>query len=82
MATKKEPLRLDPDKSMAGILALLAAQREDALSESEEPRKTEVILSGAGLAATEIAELTGKNAGTVRKSLERSCRRAPRRKRK
>lgn len=59
---------------MTGVLALLAAEREDRLNESDQkykPAKTEVILSSAGLTAPEIAVIMGKTAGAAQKAIER-----------
>lgn len=82
MPKQKEPLRLDTDKSMAGILALLAAQREEGLDDGNQQRRTEVILAGAGLNANEIAAVTGKNSGSVRKTIERSRKKRPTRRKR
>lgn len=59
---------------MAGVLALLATEREDRLNASDQrykPAKTEVILSSAGLTAGEIALIMGKTAGAVQKTIQR-----------
>jgi DNA-directed RNA polymerase specialized sigma24 family protein len=64
----------DSGKVMAGVLALLVAEREDRLNEADQkykPAKTEVILSTAGLSAGEIALLVGKTPGAVQKAIER-----------
>jgi DNA-directed RNA polymerase specialized sigma24 family protein len=64
----------DADKAMAGVLALLVAEREDRLNGSDQkykPAKTEVLLSSAGLTAVEIALIMGKTAGAVQKAIER-----------
>lgn len=56
---------------MAGILTLLVDEREERIKETKNARKTEILLADAGLAAPEIASLMGKNAGAVRKTLQR-----------
>jgi DNA-directed RNA polymerase specialized sigma24 family protein len=62
---KTEQLTLE--QSMAGILALLAAARD----EDENSRKTEVILADAGLSAGQIALILGKKSNTVSKTIAR-----------
>ena len=49
--------------AMAGILALLAAEREDRLSgtPTDKQRRTELVLADAGLAAFEIGRVLNKN---------------------
>lgn len=74
--TKKQAALTPPDaaKVMAGVLALLVAEREDRLSASDQkykPSKTEILLSGAGLSANEIAQVMGKTPGAVQKTIER-----------
>jgi DNA-directed RNA polymerase specialized sigma24 family protein len=72
MAAAKQPL--DNAKVMAGVLALLVAEREDRLYASDEkykPPKTEVVLAGAGLNSAEVAVLVGKNPGAVQKAIQR-----------
>lgn len=77
VAAKKTPQAAAPqplslDKSMAAVLALLVADREDRLAENgKEPRKTELVLATAGMQAPEIAPLVGKNVGAVRKAIQR-----------
>jgi DNA-directed RNA polymerase specialized sigma24 family protein len=66
--------KLDEAKVMAGVLALLVAEREDRLnagSEKYKPAKTEVVLAGAGLTAPEVAQLVGKNLDGVKKTIQR-----------
>jgi DNA-directed RNA polymerase specialized sigma24 family protein len=71
-AKKAEAFRLDSDKALAGILAVLAANREDRLNDRAEPRRTEVVLADAGLDYGEIATLTGKNYEAVKAAVRRS----------
>jgi DNA-binding CsgD family transcriptional regulator len=59
--------QLTLEQSMAGILALLAAARED----DKNSRKTEVILADAGLSPGQIAMILGKKSNTVSKTIER-----------
>lgn len=59
--------QLTLEQSMAGILALLAAARED----DENSRKTEVILADAGLNPGQIALILGKKSNTVSKTIAR-----------
>lgn len=65
---------LNPSVAMAGVLAVLVAEREERLSGTDEknkPAKTEVLLASAGLAPNEIAQLMGKNLAAVQKAIER-----------
>ena len=59
---------------MAGILALLAAEREDRLSgtPTDKQRRTELVLADAGLTAFEIGRVLNKNPGTVAKAVSRA----------
>jgi hypothetical protein len=66
------PPAIPMDQAMAGILALLVAEREDRLNPPDFPRKTEVILAAAGLAIGPIALLTGKTYEAVQKGLSRA----------
>src|SRR5438477_83327 len=62
---------LDQGKTLAGILALLVAEREERLSDDKSsPVKTEVLLASSGLTAGEIAQLMGKNLAAVRKTIQ------------
>jgi len=70
LAAAPQPLSLD--KSMAAVLAMLVADREDRLAEDgKEPRKTELVLATAGMQASEIAPFVGKNVEAVRKAIQR-----------
>ncbi len=68
------------DQAIAGVLAVLVAEREDRLKPPQEPRKIEWILDDAGVGVLAIAKLTGKQAPAVRMSIARH-RRKPRSKR-
>jgi IS30 family transposase len=59
---------------MIGVLALLAAIREDVISQGKatELRKTEIILSNAGLPVAQIATLLGKKPNTISKTIQRA----------
>ena len=52
------------EQAMSGILALLAAEREERVNLdkdlAKEPRKTEVILADSGMSPTQIATVLGK----------------------
>jgi DNA-directed RNA polymerase specialized sigma24 family protein len=76
MAEDRVSVSLSPEQVMAGILAMLAADREDRLASAAkakvEPRKTEIILSDAGLNAYQIASILGKKPNTVLKTISRA----------
>ena len=64
----------DPASVMAGVLAILVAEREERLNgidDKHKPAKTEVLLANAGLTATEIAQIMGKNLAAVQKAIQR-----------
>lgn len=65
---------LTSDQTMSGVLALLAAMREDNLNRDSmvEIRKTEVVLNDAGFTAAQIGTLLGKKADTVQKTIQRA----------
>jgi DNA-directed RNA polymerase specialized sigma24 family protein len=63
------------DTLLKAILALMVDERE-ARPASDRERRTEVLLASAGLGASEIAELTGKQPGAVRMALSRARRTA------
>ena len=71
MAKAAADTQIDPDKAVIGVLALLAAEREDRLNEAKEPRNTELVLFDAGLGAPEIAALLRKKPDAVRKTIQR-----------
>lgn len=60
------------EELLVAILALLVANREDRDPDPKNQQKTEVILDSAGLGAATIAKLMNKNAGAVRKTIQRS----------
>jgi hypothetical protein len=66
-ATSAVPL----DQVMAGVLAVLVAEREDRLKPPVNPRKIEWILDDAGVGLVAIAKLTGKKYAAVRMSIAR-----------
>lgn len=72
-APSKTPEALSSDKALTAILALLVAQREDAIAANGEaaPRKTEVILAASGLTLAEIAPLVGKHYEAVKATVRR-----------
>lgn len=59
------------EAALAGILALLADEREARIEGGKGATKTEILLAGAGLAASEIAAVMGKKPDAVRKTLQR-----------
>jgi hypothetical protein len=61
---------LDTGRVMLGVLALLAADRDEHIDESP-PRRSELVLADAGFSAREIAKLTGWEHEAVRSSLRR-----------
>jgi DNA-directed RNA polymerase specialized sigma24 family protein len=63
---------IDLARSAAALVALLAAERDERLSQSDAPRRTEVLLSDAGLSPHEIARLTGKTYAAVVKAIQRA----------
>jgi DNA-directed RNA polymerase specialized sigma24 family protein len=62
---------LGPEEVALAALALQIADREHALF-GVEPRRTEVVLSDAGLSIKAIAQLMGRNYGTVKMALRRA----------
>jgi DNA-directed RNA polymerase specialized sigma24 family protein len=62
---------LPAEKVMLGVLALLAADRDERV-EKASPRKSELVLADAGFTWQEIAGLTGKNPEAVRSLLRRA----------
>lgn len=74
---KLEPVPLE--QAMAGVLAMLAAERDDNSNPNRRPedlRKTEVILADAGLAPAQIGQILGKKANSVAKTIERARKRS------
>jgi DNA-directed RNA polymerase specialized sigma24 family protein len=64
-------------KLLRGVLALLAADRDDRVAgEKARPRRSELVLAEAGLSVGEVAALLGRNRETV-KSAVRRARRQP-----
>ncbi|MGH2974760.1 MAG: hypothetical protein ACRDLL_07830 [Solirubrobacterales bacterium] len=68
---KKQRHQIPSEATMAGVLALLVDEREARTKDDKEATKTEVLLAGAGLAVDDIATVMGKNAGAVRKTIQR-----------
>jgi DNA-directed RNA polymerase specialized sigma24 family protein len=58
------------DKTLRGVLALMAADRDERI-EGGPPRRSELVLADAGFTASEIAQLTGRNGEAVRSALRR-----------
>lgn len=75
MAAKNKTLEiadLDAGKALAGVLALLVAEREERNNGRGEARKTELILADAGLGIGGIARVMGKNYDAVKQTLRRN----------
>ena len=75
-APKKQAAIVPPNSSsvMAGVLAILVAEREERLNGTDEknkPAKTEVLLANAGLTSGEIAQIMGKNVAAIQKAIQR-----------
>jgi DNA-directed RNA polymerase specialized sigma24 family protein len=75
-APKKQAATPPPNPSavMAGVLAVLVAEREERLNAADEknkPAKTEVLLANAGLTPGEIAQVMGKNVAAVQRAIQR-----------
>lgn len=64
---------IDLETALVGVLALLIAQREDV--EAADRRKTEVVLSDAGMSPTQIGRLLGKRPDAVRMAISRARKR-------
>lgn len=65
-------VELDSAKVMAGVLAMLVAEREERMGDDGSGQvKTEILLRNAGFAAPEIARIMGKNVEAVRKTIQR-----------
>jgi hypothetical protein len=58
---------------LRAMLALMIDERE-ARRPEQRGERTEVLLANAGLGATQISELTGKQAAAIRMSLSRARR--------
>jgi hypothetical protein len=69
--TPRRPHLISPEAAMAGILAILVDEREERTSDDRSSRKTEILLSNAGLSVEDIVALTGKTSAAVRKTIER-----------
>lgn len=67
---EERPQPIGADQILLGILALLAADRDERVGEST-PRRTELILADAGFSPRVIAQLLGKEHEAVRSTLRR-----------
>jgi DNA-directed RNA polymerase specialized sigma24 family protein len=78
-STEPEPeSKVTSERILTGILALLAADREDRVaaartSESSPIKSPEVVLATAGLSPREIAGVLGKPHEAVRSTLRRDA---------
>lgn len=60
------------EAAMAGILALLADERENRTKDDKSAEKTEVLLANAGVPIDGIAAAVGKKRDAVRKTISRA----------
>lgn len=63
---------IPPGAAMAGILALLADERESRTKGDKSAEKTEVLLANAGVPIDGIAAATGKKRDAVRMAISRA----------
>jgi hypothetical protein len=63
--------------TMRGVLALLAADRDDRVDD-RKPKRSELVLADAGFKAREIATITGKPYEAIKSSLRRAKEKAER----
>lgn len=74
MSKVTEALTLE--QAMGGILALLAAEREERINSdktvTKNLRKTEVVLAESGMTPAQIAGLLGKKSNSVAKTIQRA----------
>ena len=71
MSAKEREQAIPVEKLLAGLLAVVVADRDDRLTEGE-PRRSELILAEAGFSIGEISALTGRKYETVKSALRRS----------
>ena len=64
--------QLTLEATMAGLLRLAVADREERVATDPNAKKTEVLLDEAGLTHGQIAEATGKKADAVRMAISRA----------
>jgi DNA-directed RNA polymerase specialized sigma24 family protein len=64
--------RIDLDAAIVALLRLAVAEREERAEPKLAERKIEVLLEESGLDAQQIAAVTGKKVGAVRKTLQRA----------
>jgi DNA-directed RNA polymerase specialized sigma24 family protein len=67
----ERPPTTDTDRILLGILALLAADRDER-AEGTTLRRTEVILDTAGFSPREISQLLGREVEAVRSTVRRT----------
>ncbi len=68
---------ISADVALAGILALLADEREARLKDGQAEVRTEVLLSKAGLSGPEIQAVTGKSPDAVKKAIQKGRAKKP-----
>jgi DNA-directed RNA polymerase specialized sigma24 family protein len=66
--TPDQPVRVEA--SLSGLLAIAIARLEH--DEVALPKKVELMLADAGLTPDEIASVTGKSSGAIKKAIERA----------
>lgn len=64
--------KLDTATALTGLLALLAAARDDQATEPEDRRRTEVVLADAGLTLVQISAITGRKYEAVKTTVRRA----------
>lgn len=57
---------------LTGVVALLAADRDERIRVLDEPRKPELILADAGWSIADIAAVLGKSRDTVKSTVRRA----------
>jgi hypothetical protein len=72
MPKLKQDDPISADAALAGILALMAVERDERVTGKASPIKTEVLLVEAGLTFGQAARILGKNYQAVQKSVYRS----------
>lgn len=55
-----------------GVLALLAAERDDRLTDTFDARRSEVVLFEAGMTINDIAAVLGRKPEAVKSTIRRS----------
>jgi DNA-directed RNA polymerase specialized sigma24 family protein len=69
MTESSEPTR--QERLLAGLVALLAAERDERLDHRIDERRSEVLLADAGLSISEIADVLGRSPEAVKSTVRR-----------